>query len=58
MHRFVPIIAAVGGLVAIAIVVIFELTRTPQQEARMIDREDHAMSEIKDVPNEPAKWVP
>jgi hypothetical protein len=52
------IAAALVGLVLIAIAVIFEFRKTPKQEAEMIEREDKAMSKVKDDPNEPARWVP
>jgi len=52
------IAAAFVGLVLIAFVVIFELRKTPKQEAEMIKREDKVMSEVRDDPNEPARWVP
>ncbi len=52
------IAAAVVGLVLIAVVVIFELRKTPKREAEMIKREDEVMSEVRDDPNEPARWVP
>lgn len=47
----------VAGLVSIAIVVIFELRKTPKQEAEMIDREDKAMSKLPDEPRAVARWV-
>lgn len=47
-----------AGLVAIAIVVIFELRKTPKQEAEMMEREDEAMSKVPDDPREIARWVP
>lgn len=52
------IAAGLAGLVLIAIVVIFELRKTPKQEEEMIEREDKAISKVKDDPNEPARWVP
>jgi hypothetical protein len=52
------IAAALVGLVLIAIAVIFELSKTPKHEAEMIEREDKAMSKVKDDPNEAARWVP
>ena len=58
MALILSFIFAFAGLVSIAIVVIFELRKTPNQEAEMIEREDKAMSKVKDDPNEPAKWVP
>ena len=47
----------VGGLLLIG-VVIFELRKTPKQEAEIIEREDEAMSRVSDDPREMAKWVP
>jgi hypothetical protein len=38
MQAFLPIVLIVAGLVSIAIVVIFELRKTPKQEAKMIKR--------------------
>ena len=58
MHTFLPIVLIVAGLVLIAIVVIFELRKTPKQEAKMIKREDKAMSRPPDDPREMARWVP
>ena len=58
MQTFLPIIVAICGLAAIAIVVILELRKTPKQEAKMIEREDEAMSKVPDDPREMAKWVP
>ena len=37
---------------------IFELRKTPKQEAEMIQREDEAVSKVPDDPHEPARWVP
>jgi hypothetical protein len=42
----------------IGVVVIFELRKTPKQEAEMIEREDEAMSKVSDDPREMARWVP
>jgi hypothetical protein len=53
-----PAICIVAGLVLIGVVVIFELRKTPKQEAEMIKREDDAMSKISDDPHEMARWVP
>jgi hypothetical protein len=58
MKALLPIIFACAGLVSIAIVVIFELRKTPQQEAGMTEREDEAMSTVPDDPREMARWVP
>jgi hypothetical protein len=58
MQTLVPIVLIVAGLVSIAIVVIFELRKTPKQEAKMIEREDKAMSKLPDDPREMARWVP
>jgi hypothetical protein len=58
MQTFVPIVLIVAGLVSIAIVVVFELRKTPKQEAKMIEREDKAMSKLPDDPREMARWVP
>jgi hypothetical protein len=46
------------GLFLIAVVVIFELRKTPKQEAEMIEREDEAMPKVSDDPHEMARWVP
>jgi len=52
---FGPAICIVGGLFLIA-VVIFELRKTPQQEA---EREDEAMSRVgDDDTHEMGRWVP
>jgi hypothetical protein len=53
-----PMIAVFGGLVSMVFLVIFELRKTPQQEAEMIEREDEAMSKVPDDPHELARWVP
>jgi hypothetical protein len=58
MQTFLPIVLIVAGLVSIAIVVIFELRKTPKQEAKMITHEDKAMSKLPDDPREMARWVP
>ena len=58
MHPLLAIIVVVAGLVAIAIVVIFELRKTPKQEAEMIEREDKAMSKLPYDSGEAARWVP
>jgi hypothetical protein len=50
-------ICIVGGLFLI-VVVIFELRKTPKQEAEMIEREDEALSKVSDDPREMARWVP
>jgi hypothetical protein len=42
----------------IGVVVIFELRKTPKQEAEMIEREDEAISKVSDDPHEMARWVP
>ena len=51
-------ICIVAGLFLIGVVVIFELRKTPKQEAEMIEREDEAMSKVSDDPREMARWVP
>jgi len=51
-------ICIVAGLFLIGVVVTFELRKTPQQEAEMIEREDEAMSKVSDDPHELARWVP
>ena len=56
MHTFLPIVLIVAGLMTIA--VIFELRKTPQQEAKMIKREDKAVSMFPDDPREMGRWVP
>ena len=48
----------IAGLFLIGVVVIFELRKTPKQEAEMIEREDEAMSKVKYHPREMARWVP
>jgi hypothetical protein len=58
MQTFLPIVLIVAGLISIAIVVIFELRKTPKQETEMIEREDKAMSKLPDDPREMARWVP
>jgi len=58
MQTFFPIVLIVAGLVLIAVVVIFELRKTPKQEAEMIAREDQAMPKMPDDPREMARWVP
>ena len=47
-----------ASLASIAIVVIFELAKTPTQEVAMIEREDEAMCKLPDDPREIARWVP
>ena len=58
MRRLLAIIAVFVGLASIAVLVIFELMKTPKQEAEMIEREDKAMSKVPDDPREMARWVP
>ena len=58
MKTLLRIIVVCAGLVAMAIVVIFELRKTPKQEAEMIEREDEAMSKVPDDPRGFARWVP
>jgi len=58
MQTFLPIVLILAGLVLIAIVVIFELRKTPKQEAEIIKREDQALSKMPDDPREMARWVP
>ena len=50
-------ICIASGLFLIG-VVIFELRKTPKQEAEMIQREDQAMSNVSGDPREMATWVP
>jgi len=58
MQTFLLIVLIVAGLLSIAIFVIFELRKTPKQEAEMIEHEDQAMSKMPDDPREFARWVP
>lgn len=58
MQTLLAMILTFAGLVSIAIVVVFELRKSPQQEAEMIEREDNAMSKTPDDPREMARWVP
>ena len=51
-------ICIIAGLSLISVVVIFELRKTPKQEAEIIEREDQAMSKFSDDPHEMARWVP
>jgi len=51
-------ICIIAELCLIGVVVIFELRKTPKQEAEMIAREDEAISTISDAPHEMARWVP
>ncbi len=51
-------ICVIAGVSLIGVVVIFELRKTPKQEAEMIEREDEAMSKVSDDPREMARWVP
>jgi hypothetical protein len=51
-------ICIAAGLLLIGVVVIFELRKTPKQEAEMIEREDEAMSKVNDDPREMAMGVP
>lgn len=53
-----PLIGIAVGLAFIALVVIFEIKKTPTQEATIIEREDKAMSDVEDDPREMARWVP
>jgi len=45
------------GLVALVVGLAVDLSKTPQQEAEMIKRQDSAIK-TKDDPNEPARFVP
>jgi hypothetical protein len=58
MRRLLPIIAVFVGLASIAVLVLFELIKTPKQETEMIEREDEAMSKVPDDTGEMARWVP
>jgi len=58
MRTLLALTLVLVGLVSIALVVIFELRKTPKREAKMIEREDKAMSNLPDDPREMAKWVP
>ena len=58
MQTLLAMILTFAGLVSIAIVVIFELRKSPRREAEMIEREDKAMSKTPDDPREMARWVP
>lgn len=58
MLTLIAIVVVFVGLVSIAFLVIFELRKTPQQEAEMIEREDKAMPKLPDDPREAARWVP
>jgi len=58
MRTWFPTIVWMAGLLAVALAVIFELTKTAKQEAEMIEREDKAMSTLPDDPTEMARWVP
>jgi len=55
---FAPAICIIAGLFLIGVVVVFELRKTPKQEAEMIEREDEAMPNVSDDPHEMATWVP
>lgn len=46
-----------GGLVSIAILVIFEFKQSPHQEAGMIEHEYQVMSKSPDDPPEMARWA-
>lgn len=58
MRALWPLMVVAVGLVLIAALVIFELRKTPKQEAKMIEREDEAMPKVPDDPREMARWVP
>lgn len=58
MRTWLPTIVWIAGLLSVALAVIFELTKTPKQEAEMIEREDKVMSTLPDDPTEMATWVP
>jgi len=47
-----------AGVFLIGAVVIFELRKTPKQEAEMIEREDEAMLKVSDDARQMARWVP
>ena len=51
-------ICVIAGVSLIGVVVIFELRKTPKQEAEMIEREDKAISKVKHDPHEMTRWVP
>ena len=51
-------ICIIAGLFLLGVAVIFELRKTPRQEAEMIEREDEAMSTISDDPHAMARWMP
>jgi hypothetical protein len=48
-----------AGLILMVIAIVYDLRRTPKQEAKMIERQDKTMAEIKDdPPNWPARFLP
>jgi len=54
--------AVSAGVVAVIVLIIatvvLELSKAPAQEAEMIELENGAMSDVRDDPNEPTRWVP
>ena len=58
MQTLLSIVVIFGGLALTASLAIFELRKTPKQEAEMIQREDKAMSKVPDDPCELTRWVP
>jgi hypothetical protein len=51
-------ICIIARLFLLGVVIIFELRKTPRQEAEMIEREDEAMSTISDGPHAMARRMP
>jgi len=51
-------ICIIAGMFLLGVVIIFELRKTPRQEAEMIEREDEAMSRVSDDPHAMARRMP
>ena len=58
MQTWLLTVVWIAGLLTVALAVIFELTKTPKEEAEMIKQEDKAMSTLSDDATEMARWVP
>ena len=51
-------ICIIAGMFLLGVVIIFELRKTPRQEAEMIEREDEVMSRVSDDPHAMARRMP
>jgi len=51
-------ICIIAGLLLSGVVVIFEVRKTPKQEAEMMSARTRRCRKVKEDPREMARWVP